>query len=185
MWKFFLFPITLPEGWTQPWMQSLVSEETPLREKDSVFWAKCQRVDGSGRGQFYKNTARQRKERQRWEVRRNRRKREVETAEREDRVLILKGETFWSVKEIQVEFHNLGSHVRLCILAPFRKPEETFWRFQSCLTLWDLTNCSPPGSSVHRILQARILEWVVMLSQLRDQHLHLMCLLPCRWVLYH
>ena len=31
---------------------------------------------------------------------------------------------------------------------------------QSCPTLCDPTNCSPPGSSVHRILQARILEWV-------------------------
>ena len=27
---------------------------------------------------------------------------------------------------------------------------------QSCLTLWDPTDCSPPGSSVHGILQARI-----------------------------
>ena len=31
---------------------------------------------------------------------------------------------------------------------------------QSCPTLWDPMDCSPPGSSVHRILQARILEWV-------------------------
>ena len=31
---------------------------------------------------------------------------------------------------------------------------------QSCLTLCDPMDCSPPGSSVHRILQARILEWV-------------------------
>ena len=35
------------------------------------------------------------------------------------------------------------------------------------------TDCNPPGSSVHGILQARILEWVVMpsfreSSQLRD-----------------
>ena len=30
----------------------------------------------------------------------------------------------------------------------------------SCLTLCNLMNCSPPGSSVHGILQARILEWV-------------------------
>ena len=30
---------------------------------------------------------------------------------------------------------------------------------QSCLTLWDPTNCSLPRSSVHGILQARILEW--------------------------
>ena len=35
---------------------------------------------------------------------------------------------------------------------------------QSCLTLWNPINCSPPGSSVHGILQARILEWVVMPS---------------------
>ena len=30
---------------------------------------------------------------------------------------------------------------------------------QSCLTLCDPMDCSPPGSSVHGILQARILEW--------------------------
>ena len=33
---------------------------------------------------------------------------------------------------------------------------------QSCLTLCDPMDCSPPGSSVHGILQARILEWVAM-----------------------
>ena len=31
---------------------------------------------------------------------------------------------------------------------------------QLCLTLWDPVGCSLPGSSVHGILQARILEWV-------------------------
>ena len=31
---------------------------------------------------------------------------------------------------------------------------------QSCPTLWDPTDCGSPGSSVHGILQARILEWV-------------------------
>ena len=30
---------------------------------------------------------------------------------------------------------------------------------QSCLTLWDPMDCSSPGSSVHGIFQARILEW--------------------------
>ena len=30
---------------------------------------------------------------------------------------------------------------------------------QSCPTLWDSKDCSPPGSSVHGILQARILGW--------------------------
>ena len=31
---------------------------------------------------------------------------------------------------------------------------------KSCLTLWDPVDCTPPGSSVHGICQARILEWV-------------------------
>ena len=33
---------------------------------------------------------------------------------------------------------------------------------QSCLTLWDPMNCSSPGSSVHGISQARILEWIAI-----------------------
>ena len=35
---------------------------------------------------------------------------------------------------------------------------------QSCLTLCDPLDCSLPGSSVHEILQARILEWVAISS---------------------
>ena len=31
---------------------------------------------------------------------------------------------------------------------------------ESCLTLWDPMDCSLPGSSVHGIFQARVLEWV-------------------------
>ena len=45
--------------------------------------------------------------------------------------------------------------IRACVCA---KP------LQSCLTLCDPMGCSPPGSSVHGILQARILEWVAMPS---------------------
>ena len=33
---------------------------------------------------------------------------------------------------------------------------------QSCLTLWDPMDSSPPGSSVYGIFQARILEWVAI-----------------------
>jgi len=45
---------------------------------------------------------------------------------------------------------------------------------QSCPTLCNPTDCSPPGSSVHGILQARILEWIAISfsrgpSQPRDQ----------------
>ena len=43
-------------------------------------------------------------------------------------------------------------------------------------TLWNPMDCSPPGSSVHRILQARILEWIAISfssgsSQPRDRSL--------------
>ena len=45
---------------------------------------------------------------------------------------------------------------------------------QSCLTLCNPMDCSPPGSSVHGIVQVRILEWVTIFfswgsSQPRDQ----------------
>ena len=33
---------------------------------------------------------------------------------------------------------------------------------QSCLTLSDPMDCSLPGSSIHRIFQARVLEWVAI-----------------------
>ena len=50
---------------------------------------------------------------------------------------------------------------------------------QVCPTLCDPRDCSPPGSSVHGILQARLLEWVAMpslrgSSQPRDQT-HISC----------
>ena len=61
---------------------------------------------------------------------------------------------------------------------------------QSYLTLRDPMDCSPPGSSVHGILQARILEWVAMpssrgSSQPRDQIYasYISCI--ARWILYH
>ena len=41
---------------------------------------------------------------------------------------------------------------------------EAFLMLQSCLTLCGPMDCSPPGSSVHGILQLRILEWVAMPS---------------------
>ena len=54
-------------------------------------------------------------------------------------------------------------HIYVCVLVT-----------QSCLILCDPMDCSPPGSSVHEILQARILEWVAISfsrgsSQPKDQ----------------
>ena len=59
--------------------------------------------------------------------------------------------------------------------------EDSAKSLQSCLTLCDPVDYSPPGSSVHRILQARILGS----SQLRVRtHVsHISCI--SRQVLYH
>ena len=43
-------------------------------------------------------------------------------------------------------------------------PERYSKSLQLCPTLCDPMDCSPPGSPVHGILQARILEWVAILS---------------------
>ena len=40
---------------------------------------------------------------------------------------------------------------------------------QSCLTLSHPMDCSPPGSSVHGIFQARVLEWVALAFSRRSQ----------------
>ena len=42
--------------------------------------------------------------------------------------------------------------------------------FQLCPTLCDPKDCCQPGSSVHGILQARILEWVAMPSSSAPSH---------------
>ena len=49
---------------------------------------------------------------------------------------------------------------------------------QLCPILCNRMDCGPPGSSVHRILQARILEWVAMPSSRgSSQSISLLCLL--------
>ena len=68
--------------------------------------------------------------------------------------------------------------VQLSVVGLFTKP---------CLALCDPTNRSPPGSSIHGILQARVLEWVAISfsrgsSQPRDQT-RISCV--GRQILYH
>ena len=59
---------------------------------------------------------------------------------------------------------------------------------QSCPTLRDPMDCSPPGSSVHGIFQARVLEWgAIAFSEMDKQiviytmgcYLALLLLLSC------
>ena len=44
---------------------------------------------------------------------------------------------------------------------------------QSCLTLSDFMDCSLPGSSVHGIFQARVLEWVAIAFSMGRVQVHL------------
>ena len=59
---------------------------------------------------------------------------------------------------------------------------------QSCLTVGDPMDCSPPGSSVHGTSQARILEWVAISSSKGSSipgiEPRLLQFLHCRWILY-
>ena len=55
---------------------------------------------------------------------------------------------------------HLGCFQLLSILSKESKSEVT----QSCLTLCDPMDCSPPGSAIHGIFQARVLEWGAIAS---------------------
>ena len=71
------------------------------------------------------------------------------------RILLFKC-TYVLLKSLKLKYIDtlkyFTNHCAMCLVA------------QSCLTLWDPMDYSPPGSSVHGILQARILKWVAMPS---------------------
>ena len=89
---------------------------------------------------------------------------------------------------------SVGAWVKKCILLfwgrVFYTKSMSVKSLQLCPTLCDPVDCIPPGSSVHRILQARILEWVAKPSSRgsslpRDQTYISYVSRTGRWVLYH
>ena len=76
---------------------------------------------------------------------------------------------------------GVGCH---CLLQ-FMKVKSESEVAQSCPTLSDTMDCSPPGSSVHGILQARGLEWgaIAFPGDLPNPGIE-PCLLHCRQTLY-
>ena len=58
----------------------------------------------------------------------------------------------WQQRSYSQSYGFPSSHVLMC------ESEVA----QSCLTLCDPMDCSPPGFSVHGIFQARVLEWVAI-----------------------
>ena len=90
------------------------------------------------------------------------------------------GNIFFLTTTLGVWFHFIHYRDWACICAKL---------LQSCPTLWDPMDYSPPGSSAHGILRARILEWVAApssreSSQPRDPALisYITCI--GRWVLF-
>ena len=78
----------------------------------------------------------------------------------------------------QALFYNTNEYISLTCVYFLKLAKAIFYDFfsccwiyipnccrlvtKSCLTLCDSMDCSPPGSSVHGILQGRILEWVAI-----------------------
>ena len=62
---------------------------------------------------------------------------------------------------------GVGCHFLLQCMKVKSESEVT----QSCPTLSDPIDCSPPGSSVHGIFQARVLEWVAIAFSVRQCYL--------------
>ena len=74
---------------------------------------------------------------------------------------------FFKSRRIWVQFlfflPSLSFHILLVLILCCMDTVLLAKSLQSCLTLCDPVDNSPPSSSVHGILQARILEWVVTL----------------------
>ena len=92
-----------------------------------------------------------------------------------------------SGKESTCQFRRCRFHLWVGKIPCRRKQQVKVLVAQSCLTLCNPTDYSQPGSSVHGILHARILEWVaipfsrgIFLTQGLNPGLPL-----CRQILYH
>ena len=90
----------------------------------------------------------------------------------------------WTTRQVPTVDFQSCSYVREQLLCAAAK------LLQSCLTLCNPVDCSPPVSSVHGILQARILKWIATpsskgSSQPRDQTCISYVSCTGMWALYH
>ena len=75
-----------------------------------------------------------------------------------------KATTFGKNVDKKLELCELLGGMECKTVQPLKKTVWAVLGAQSCLTLCEPTDCSPPGFSVHEILQARILEWIAIPS---------------------
>ena len=69
--------------------------------------------------------------------------------------------------ENQDLLYSTGNYIQYLIITYSGKKSENIYihmcvHAQSCPTLCDPMNCSPPGSSIHGISKASILDWVAI-----------------------
>ena len=60
---------------------------------------------------------------------------------------------------IEILIHGPLFYTQQSIFTSINSAAAAAKSLQSCLTLSDLMDCSLPGSSIHGIFQARVLEW--------------------------
>ena len=85
---------------------------------------------------------------------------------------------------------TIGQKLTCCITKQLVKRPRCNACVYACSVVSESMDCSPPGSSVHRIFQARILEWVAISSfggssQSRDWTWVSGASCIGRWILYH
>ena len=90
--------------------------------------------------------------------------------------VFVESEGEWQLSAIRPRTWNSGILPIQCLFSKLRQSYAPFWQevitvivallccevAQSCPTLCDPMDCSLPDSSLHRILQARVLEWVAI-----------------------
>ena len=89
-----------------------------------------------------------------------------------------RGQQTFSVKGHRINIFQLCEPYSFCLVFNSTIVVRKVLVAELCQTLCNLMNCSPPGSSIHGILQARILRWITFpfsrgSSHLRDQNLRL------------
>jgi len=74
--------------------------------------------------------------------------------------IVYKLNSFWNAYSLL--FRGINCNCKLTLHQTSTAAAAAAKLLHSCLTLCDLMDCSLPGSSIHEILQARILEWVAI-----------------------
>ena len=98
-------------------------------------------------------------------------------------ILIINHQDLYPVSSVSLE--NFSQYNCTLYFVAINEPILTCTQlFKSCQTLCDPIDCSPPGSSVHGILQTRRLEWVAMPSRGSFPPKNQTQCPACRWILY-